>query len=317
MSKLLNDRNGLFGIWPDVLTPLTTDLHVDHHKLHTHVKTLFMKGIEGITVFGHLGEGPSFSVEEKIETINNLIKGGVEPQEIIVGASSPAIADVVKLIKFGNSIGLHGYLISPPYYFRDATDQGMYDFFNEIIKQVGSTKWRMYLHFLTLITQIGLPSRTIAELVAHYPRIIAGIVDHGSNLTHTIELARSFGDKTTIYTSNEIDLPKVRAIQSTGSICGLANFAPRVVHKLILPPKLSQGTAIPGMNNVPGDERINQLRGIIGTHPYIPALKFLLSLVYRDEEWERVRPPLSVINKESHENLTKSFKAFDLQTNEE
>ena len=49
--------------------------------------------------------------------------------------------------------------------------------------------------------------------------------------------------------------------------------------------------------------------------PQIPALKYLLSSMYQDNAWLLVRPPLSALNIDSQEKLTKAFKKFNLNPN--
>jgi len=52
---------GLQGLWVELLTPLTEDLFVHHSKLATHVQTLGAKGVQGVVMFSHVGEGDSFN----------------------------------------------------------------------------------------------------------------------------------------------------------------------------------------------------------------------------------------------------------------
>ena len=58
---------GLQGLWVELLTPLTEDLFIHHAKLSTHVKTLGAKGIQGVVMFSHVGEGESFNAAERLD----------------------------------------------------------------------------------------------------------------------------------------------------------------------------------------------------------------------------------------------------------
>ena len=45
-------------------------------------------------------------------------------------------------------------------------------------------------------------------------------------------------------------------------------------------------------------ESIDQIRNIFQSYPMIPALKTAITLQSRDEEWSRVRPPLTTLTKD-------------------
>ena len=58
------------GIWPALLTPLTESLDVDIPKFAAHCRALLDAGCTGVTPFGTTGEGPSFSVAERMAAID-------------------------------------------------------------------------------------------------------------------------------------------------------------------------------------------------------------------------------------------------------
>ena len=58
---------------------------------------LLDQGCDGITLFGTTGEGPEFSVEDRIAALAGLISAGIEPGRLIVSVSALAMADVVTL----------------------------------------------------------------------------------------------------------------------------------------------------------------------------------------------------------------------------
>ncbi|MES1265599.1 MAG: dihydrodipicolinate synthase family protein, partial [Variovorax sp.] len=73
-----SDLTGAFrGIWPALLTPLKADLSIDHVKLAAHCKSLVARGCRGVTIFGTTGEGPSFSLAERKEAVEQLVANGL------------------------------------------------------------------------------------------------------------------------------------------------------------------------------------------------------------------------------------------------
>ena len=64
------------------------------------------------------------------------------------------------------------------------------------------------------------------------------------------------------------------------------------------------------------DDRVVELMSLIGDYPAIAALKLMLSIHYRIEAWEHVRPPQSKLSTEARQALLAAFKTFNLQANE-
>ena len=78
------------GIWAATLTPLNADLQCDSETLAQHAFNLISRGCKGIVLFGTTGEGPSFSVAERIETLEKLICLGFPSEKIILAKEAPA-----------------------------------------------------------------------------------------------------------------------------------------------------------------------------------------------------------------------------------
>ena len=70
----INAHNGFDGIWPALLTPLDAQLNIDHAKMAAHALALIDQGCGGVTAFGTTGEGPSFSMQERREAIDQLVE---------------------------------------------------------------------------------------------------------------------------------------------------------------------------------------------------------------------------------------------------
>ena len=98
------------GIWPALLTPLRADLSVDHARFAAHSQALLASGCTGITPFGTTGEGPSFSIAERMEAIDQLVKRGVPASQIMVSTSCAALPDTLALTRHAVHLGAHGCL---------------------------------------------------------------------------------------------------------------------------------------------------------------------------------------------------------------
>lgn len=92
----LEKRNLSNGVYVAVLTPMYSDFSCDHKKLASHCFELIKQGCTGVALFGTTGEGPSFSLAERIEVLQTLIGEGLDPEKIILANGSSGIRDTVR-----------------------------------------------------------------------------------------------------------------------------------------------------------------------------------------------------------------------------
>ena len=315
MTNTISIKQGFTGTWPDILTPVKSDLSIDHPRLESHIRTLFFKGVNGVVLFSHAGEGTLFSFTEKSETITGLIKAGISPDSIILSITSNSVPDSVRLLHLAESLGLHGVLLSPPFYYKPVSSDGLIHYFDYLTSYIKSPNTKLYIHLLPNSTHLDIPQASLSTIVDRWGQHIYGIVNQSEQSSLSDDLRLSFVDKVMIYSCNETDL---RRLSSTGTISLMANLIPRVINSLLHDQYNATATFIPGMKEkATVDTRAADLQMLVGKHPFIASYKYLLSLIYRDADWRRSRPPLSPLDRASYEALDKNFKKFDLQSNEE
>ena len=177
------------GIWTDVLIPICEDLSIDEAKLASHVRNLSAKGLEQLVLFGHAGEGSSFSFDEKLSATGHLIATGVKPQDILMGAHSCAFSENAEHIRTAYSSGIRRFLLTSPLSNQSFSHGALFEYFNELIKQVGLADWQLFIHQLGGANRSGdLPEAAIAELQKTHPQIFMGIVDQDLHVNHTVDL---------------------------------------------------------------------------------------------------------------------------------
>ena len=107
-TSWINAHNGFDGIWPALMTPLDAQLNIDHAKMAAHAQALIAQGCGGVTAFGTTGEGPSFSMQERREAIDQLIARGVPAERIIVSTSCAALPETLALTRHAIEHGAPG-----------------------------------------------------------------------------------------------------------------------------------------------------------------------------------------------------------------
>ena len=306
--------NSFSGIWPALLTPLHADLSIDHARLAAHSKSLLARGCSGVTAFGTTGEGPSFSMAERKEAIDQLIKNGIPADQIMVSTSCAALPETLELTRHAVKAGVAGCLMLPPFFLKGVSDQGIIDSYCYVIDAMDAMRamdkylpqLRLYLYHIPQVTGVGLSHHVIKTLKQRYPQTILGIKDSACSTAHSVGLAEAFMKDLTVYVGFEPDLPEMGRRGSTGAISGLANFMPRVVQRLVAQP---DAAATPAER-----ERIIKLLGLLEGYSLMPALKGVMALLSGDDAWLRVRAPLVALLPDQLAALEKPITAFGIDT---
>lgn len=296
------------GIWPALLTPLDSELNIDHALLAAHCKELLAKGCGGVTPFGTTGEGPSFSLAERKEALEQLIKNGIPAAQIMVSTSCAALPETLELTLHALRAGVHGCLMLPPFFLKGVSDEGIIDCYRYVIDAVNKSdvegKLKLYLYHIPQVTGVGLSQHVIGTLKTLYPDTILGIKDSACTTAHSVGLAEAFMKELTVYVGFEPDLPEMGRRGSTGAISGLANFMPRVVGQLVTQPDAATTPA--------QRERVIQLINLLGGYSLMPSLKGIMAILSNEPAWLRVRAPLVALKAEEFKALEQQIRDFGI-----
>ena len=288
-----------------MLTPLNEDLSIDHPKFAAHARALIRAGCGGVTLFGTTGEGASFSMVERREALEALVRHGVPAAQIMVSTSCAALPETLELTRHAVQVGVHGCLMLPPFFFKGVSDEGIIDCYRYVIDGVADARLKLYLYHIPQVTGVSLSHHVIATLKKRYPETILGIKDSACTTAHSVGLAESFMQDLTVYVGYEPDLPEMGRRGSTGAISGLANFMPRLVHRLITQPDAPA---------TPADrQRAIDLIRLLDDYSLMPALKGIMAILSGDKAWLRVRPPLVALSPTQFTALEASIHAFGVE----
>ncbi len=132
------------GVFAAALTPLQDDLSPDIGATIGHYRWLLDEGCDGIVCLGTTGEANSFSLDERLALLDAL--GATDlPSKLVVGTGCCAVADTVRLSKKAMEIGAAGVLVLPPFYYKGASDEGLYAAYAETIERIGDPALKLYL----------------------------------------------------------------------------------------------------------------------------------------------------------------------------
>jgi len=264
------------------------------------------RGCHGIVLFGTTGEGPSFSPTEReilmraVCQYRQLVPGF----RLIAGTGTPSLSESIDLTKLAFDLGYDAALVVPPYYFRKATDDGLFNWFSELInKAVPSTGYILGYHFPN-VAGIGFSVELLSRLKDAFPTQFAGLKDssHDPDLART--LGETFGSDLAVFTGTDSYLQLAMENHAAGCITAPAN---------VISPQLREvWDAIRESRDITESvARVKTLRNLLDQYqPFPPTLKALLHHLHEFPRWA-VRPPLIEISPELEERLVEEFKGID------
>lgn len=269
------------------LTPLRDDSSIDAERFVSHVTWLLANGCDAAVLFGTTGEGNSFSVSERMAAVDSLVEGGIAPTQLLVGTGCCALPDTVELTQHALARGVESVLVLPPFYYKTASDQGIFDTFAKLIEAVGDSRLKIILYHFPKMAVVSFSLELIAKLADSFPQQIVGIKDSTGDKEHTQMLNERF-PTLDVYAGSEMFLLDYLRSGGIGCISATAN----VTAELAAQVRDEMDTA--GAESL--QMRLSAVRSVFEQFPLTGALKGYLAMESSDDDWTNVREPLSCLD---------------------
>ena len=298
----MNDgRSKLSGVYSPVITPFYSDLSVNKELLIKQCQWLLSQSV-GLAVFGTNSEANSLSVNEKIEILDALIEAGIDPKKTMPGVGCCALTDTIKLTQHAVKLGCFNVLMLPPFYYKDVSDDGLFNSYSKIIETVDNDSLRIYLYHIPPIANVGISLNLIERLKNSYPKVIAGIKDSSGDWNNTLAMLNQGWPDFNIFAGSEVFLLETLRNGGAGCISATANINPHAIY-MLYKNWLSADASIQQKN-------LDEFRHIVQKYPMIPALKAIVGHYHNDSNWSRVRPPLTSLSKTNLSQLIHEIEAI-------
>ena len=296
----------LAGVYAAAVTPIrASDSTLDHESVPVLLRFLASRGCHGAVLFGTTGEGPSFSPSERESILRSAraYRNQLRGFKLIAGTGTPSLSESIDLTKLAFDLGYDAALVVPPYYFRKATDDGLFAWFSELInKAVPKDRYILGYHFPN-VAGIGFSIELLARLKDAFPTQFAGIKDSSHDADLARNLGEKFGDDLVVLTGTDTYLQMAMENKAAGCITAAAN---------LISPDLRKAWDLIRAGQDPSEvqERINQQRHILEKYPpFPPTIKALLHRVHDLPRWA-VKPPLESLSAELEEKVFEEFKSL-------
>lgn len=282
------------AVYSAVLTPFKKDLTIDTKLFISHCEFLLKNNIS-LAPLGTTGEANSVSISEKVDLIKTIANSDLPKEKIIIGTGNTAFVDAALLTKTAVENKIYSVLLLPPFYYKNVSDEGVYQYYKEIINIVKSTNLRIFLYNIPQVSGVTISIDLVNRLKKEFSDTITGIKDSSGNFENTKKYKeiKNF----IVYPGSEKFLYEGLHIGCSGCISATTNLNIEAA-KLINSFDKSEGESI--------NKKIKAVRDVFEKYPVIPSLK--ATKIKENSNWSNIRPPLVALSDQQRSNLAKDLK---------
>ncbi len=277
----------LSGVYAAAVTPLKPDLTPDIDAIVPFLSFLASRGCHGALLFGTTGEGPSFSPEERGEVWRAALKvrDTVPGFRLFAGTGTPSLTETIDLTRLAFDLGYDAVVTLPPYYFRKATDAGLFSWFEHVIQKAVPSDGHLLGYHFPGVAGIGFSLDLLARLKDAFPVQFAGIKDSSHDQSFARALGDRFGSELAIFTGTDSELSFALEHHAAGCITAPANIISPLLREVYDCFRAAREATA-------AQARVSaQRHALEQVQPFPPALKALLARRFGQPRWP-VRPPL-------------------------
>lgn len=292
MSKVIK------GIIPPVVTPFKKDGSIDEEKIRKEMRISINAGVNGISVGGSTGEGPTLRDEELRDLIGIAKEEKNEDQTIVCGVMRTCTRDAVRAGLVAKEAGADAIMVTPTAYnVLVPNEDGMFDFYNTISKEVG----------LPIIIYNVIPQNTIT------PRLFRRLLQETENVygvkqsvgglpaLYAMDLVKQEVGRGTTFAATDEMLFSCFAHGADGAISAILSVFPKAsieMYECAQNGNYKRGMELQGLLYEPWQR--------IGGNQFPIRLKYALSVLGRDGGY--CRSPITTLPEEEKRSIEKAFE---------
>ena len=264
------------GIWSAVLTPIDRDFDPDAKCAVAYYRDLLANGIDGINLLGTTGEAMSFGRKQRIRLMEAVAQK-LPVERVMCGTGATSLADAVALAQLAGELHFAAALVMPPFFFRDAHDDGVLRWFDALLEKAPGAP-AILLYNFPKMSGITFRAELVDRLIAAFPGKIVGMKDSSNDEDLQRELLARHPELR-VFPSTEGTLLEAKAYGAAGCISGSVALWPQEAQRAF-----SEGDA-----EAAAYVKM-QREGLAGV-PLIAAMRDRVAAERNDDAWRRAMPP--------------------------
>lgn len=291
--------NDLHGLFVAAVTPFDEKGMFQPDWQAAHFAWLQEHGVGGVLVAGTNGEGPSLSANDRRALIDAAVANHGTMQ-LVAGTGTPSLQETIALSRYALQAGVDAVLVIPPFYFRDAPEEGLIRYYQALCSAIDG---RILFYHIPRVSGVPITRGLIEAVRASHPQQCYGIKDTGGNATETADLVRTYPDLHVLGGSDHLMLDNLHA-GVRGQISGLANAFP----------ELFVGLLRAFQDGEPAEQwqqQVIAVQAVVKRYPYHAAVK-ALAAQRAGLARSYVKPPLIDLTAEQQEALQDEIKKISI-----
>jgi 4-hydroxy-tetrahydrodipicolinate synthase len=218
----------LTGVLPALISPLSSDGHVDEAAVARMVEHVVKGGVNGILALGSTGETASLDETARRKLLAAVVAAAAGRVPVISGVAQSHLAAARIDVEAAARLGAIAALVTPPFYY--LIDQPtVLAFYRKLAED---SPIPILLYNIPQYTKVIAEPSTVAALARE--GTIAGIKDSSRDFEYFEGVCIATRDLPAfrVFTGSDTMLLPSLAMGGAGTICGAANVAPHWVVRI-------------------------------------------------------------------------------------
>ena len=286
----------LSGVYAAAVTPLTPTGSPDPEGLLELLNWLAERGAHGALLLGTTGEGPSFSTKERESILGTAIQIRAQKPgfKLLAGTGTPSLDETTHLTRRAFDLGFNGVVVLPPYYFRGASEEGLFQWFAQVIQKAVPDDGAFLGYHIPRVSGVPFSFELLHRLLDAFPGQFLGIKDSSGDRDHARSLGETFGEELFVLNGTDRLFSEALTYRAAGCITAMAN---------IVSPELRRvwDAHLVGEQHAAAQADLDNARSVWEKFPPAPVLLKLLLAEYHGFPHWSARLPLLPFDEETTE----------------
>ncbi len=290
------------GVYAASITPVDGSGEPDGKRLLEHCHWLMAQGLTGVAPLGTTGEGNSLPLTFRLSVPALFRDAGFSSNKVIFGTGSCSVGDAIAATRAVVDAGFTNALVLPPFYYKNASEDGVFNYFDQLINGVGSDTLRVYLYHFPKLSMTPITVSLIKRLKAEFGPVIAGLKDSSGDFNGTLEFVAA-ADNFDVFPGSEAVLIEGLAKGCVGSISATSNASASLTAATYAAYGNDTATTL--------QKTLSDVRLAIADYPLSAALKQIEAWRRDDDSWRTLLPPNTVLSDAQSTQLRASLDALE------
>ena len=273
------------GVYAAGLSIIKEDMSLDVSATINHAESIIKAGLHGVFFFGSTGQSQLIPIKEKKDLISRLSTSKFKDY-FYLGTGVNSFKDNLEIIRYSMEYGFNTFLIMPPAYYKGNTDEGVYDFYAKIVKEV--PKIKIILYNFEKLSGYLFNDKVVKKLVNNFSKQIIGCKDSSYNLFENLKIPGF-----SIFPGSEAKLLKGLELGCAGCISAVTNVTHSIARK-VFDDHQNQIDQTLNKKLISVRETFDQYNLISGLHSFMSV---------NNERYKKLLPPLVALSEKNKEEL--------------